>query len=343
MRDLLKDLNDRQREAVEYIDGPSLVIAGAGSGKTRVLTYKIAYLLQQGMMPWNILALTFTNKAAREMKERIAGLVGKDLAGGIWMGTFHSVFSRILRMEADKIGFSPRFTIYDQTDSVNLVKTIIREMGLDDKVYKPSAVAAHISQAKNRLIGPEAYLADAKTQQYDAMAKIPRTGDIYLRYVARLRQADAMDFDDLLFHTFRLLTDCPDVRDRYADRFDFVLVDEYQDTNYAQHCIVWELTRKKQKVCVVGDDAQSIYSFRGANIDNILTFRRKYDGARIFKLEQNYRSTKNIVAAANSLISHNERQIPKDVFSLCRIQRHRGSRNRGEQDCGIASAGEVGL
>ena len=314
-RDLLKDLNDRQREAVEYIDGPSLVIAGAGSGKTRVLTYKIAYLLQQGMMPWNILALTFTNKAAREMKERIAGLVGKELAGGIWMGTFHSVFSRILRMEAEKIGFSSRFTIYDQADSVNLVKTIIREMGLDDKVYKPSTVAAHISQAKNRLIGPEAYLADAKTQQYDAMAKIPRTGDIYLRYVARLRQADAMDFDDLLFYTFRLLTDCPDVRDRYADRFDFVLVDEYQDTNYAQHCIVWELTRKKQKVCVVGDDAQSIYSFRGANIDNILTFRRKYDGAQIFKLEQNYRSTKNIVAAANSLISHNERQIPKDVFS----------------------------
>ena len=314
-RDLLKDLNDRQREAVEYIDGPSLVIAGAGSGKTRVLTYKIAYLLQQGMMPWNILALTFTNKAAREMKERIAGLVGKELAGGIWMGTFHSVFSRILRMEADKIGFSSRFTIYDQADSVNLVKTIIREMGLDDKVYKPSTVAAHISQAKNRLIGAEAYLADAKTQQYDAMAKIPRTGDIYLRYVARLRQADAMDFDDLLFYTFRLLTDCPDVRDRYADRFDFVLVDEYQDTNYAQHCIVWELTRKKQKVCVVGDDAQSIYSFRGANIDNILTFRRKYDGAQIFKLEQNYRSTKNIVAAANSLISHNERQIPKDVFS----------------------------
>lgn len=314
-RDLLKDLNDRQREAVEYNDGPSLVIAGAGSGKTRVLTYKIAYLLQQGMMPWNILALTFTNKAAREMKERIAGLVGKELAGGIWMGTFHSVFSRILRMEADKIGFSSRFTIYDQSDSVNLLKTIIREMGLDDKVYKPSAVAAHISQAKNRLIGAEAYLADAKTQQYDAMAKIPRTGDIYLRYVARLRQSDAMDFDDLLFYTFCLLKDFPDVCGRYADKFDFVLVDEYQDTNYAQHCIVWELTRKRQKVCVVGDDAQSIYSFRGANIDNILTFRRQYDGARIFKLEQNYRSTKNIVAAANSLISHNERQIPKEVFS----------------------------
>ena len=314
-RDLLKDLNDRQREAVEYNDGPSLVIAGAGSGKTRVLTYKIAYLLQQGMMPWNILALTFTNKAAREMKERIAGLVGKELAGGIWMGTFHSVFSRILRMEADKIGFSSRFTIYDQSDSVNLLKTIIREMGLDDKVYKPSTVAAHISQAKNRLIGAEAYLADAKTQQYDAMAKIPRTGDIYLRYVARLRQSDAMDFDDLLFYTFCLLKDFPDVCGRYADKFDFVLVDEYQDTNYAQHCIVWELTRKRQKVCVVGDDAQSIYSFRGANIDNILTFRRQYDGARIFKLEQNYRSTKNIVAAANSLISHNERQIPKEVFS----------------------------
>lgn len=310
-----KELNEVQLQAVQYTDGPSLVIAGAGSGKTRVLTYKIAYLLEQGLRPWNILALTFTNKAAREMKERIARLVGTELSAGLWMGTFHSVFSRILRTEADKVGFSPRFTIYDQSDSRNLVKTIIREMGLDDKTYKPAMVADHISRAKNRLLLPDAYGADPQVRAADEAARIPMTGEIFRRYMSRCRQADAMDFDDLLLYTYLLLKEHPDVCARYADKFDFVLVDEYQDTNYAQHRIVWELTRVKQKVCVVGDDAQSIYSFRGANIDNILNFNEMYSGAKTFKLEQNYRSTQNIVAAANSLILHNDRQIRKEVFS----------------------------
>ena len=311
----MDDLNENQRKAVEYVDGPSLVIAGAGSGKTRVLTYKVAYLLDRGVKPWNILALTFTNKAAREMKERIAGLVGEERAAGLWMGTFHSVFSRILRMEPEQTGFSPRFTIYDQADSRNLVKAIVREMGLDEKLYKPATVAAHISAAKNRLVLPDAYLADRQTQMADVAAKIPMTGEVYRRYMLRLKQSDAMDFDDLLLHTYLLLRDNPEVCDRYAEKFDFVLVDEYQDTNYAQHCIVWELTRRRQRVCVVGDDAQSIYSFRGANIDNILNFSQKYSGAKVFKLEQNYRSTRYIVDAANSLISHNGRQIRKEVFS----------------------------
>ena len=319
IKDFLKrieeELNEEQRRAVCYDKGPSLVIAGAGSGKTRVLTYKIAYLLERGWKPWNILALTFTNKAAREMKERIARLVGHELASGLWMGTFHSVFSRILRKEADKIGFSSHFTIYDQADSRNLIKTVIREMGLDDKTYKPANIAAHISNAKNRLILPEAYLSDNAVRMADQAAKIPMTGEIYLRYMSRLQQADVMDFDDLLLYTYILLKEHPEVCERYADKFDFVLVDEYQDTNYAQHCIIWELTHKKQQVCVVGDDAQSIYSFRGANIDNILNFTQKYNNAKLFKLEQNYRSTKTIVSAANSLISHNDRQIPKDVFS----------------------------
>ena len=310
-----KELNEEQRRAVCYDKGPSLVIAGAGSGKTRVLTYKIAYLLEQGIEPWRILALTFTNKAAREMKERVAQLVGAGQAAGLWMGTFHSVFSRILRTEADKIGFSPRFTIYDQTDSRNMVKTIIREMGLDDKVYKPATVAARISNAKNHLLLPDTYLRDGELLVADRAAKMPMTGEIYRRYMARLRQADVMDFDDLLLYTYILLKEHPEVCGYYADKFDFVLVDEYQDTNYAQHCIVWELTKEKQRVCVVGDDAQSIYSFRGANIDNILDFSKAYQGAQLFKLEQNYRSTKTIVAAANSLIRHNDRQIPKDVFS----------------------------
>ena len=318
IKDFLKrieeELNEEQRRAVCYDKGPSLVIAGAGSGKTRVLTYKIAYLLERGWKPWNILALTFTNKAAREMKERIARLVGHELAAGLWMGTFHSVFSRILRKEADKIGFSSHFTIYDQADSRNLIKTVIREMGLDDKTYKPASIAAHISNAKNRLILPEAYLSDNAVRMADQAAKIPMTGEIYLR-MSRLQQADVMDFDDLLLYTYILLKEHPEVCERYADKFDFVLVDEYQDTNYAQHCIIWELTHKKQQVCVVGDDAQSIYSFRGANIDNILNFTQKYNNAKLFKLEQNYRSTKTIVSAANSLISHNDRQIPKDVFS----------------------------
>ena len=311
----LNDLNDSQREAVLYNDGPSLVIAGAGSGKTRVLTYKIAYLLEQGVAPWNILALTFTNKAAREMKERIATLVGKERADCLWMGTFHSVFLRILSREAEHIGFGPRFTIYDQADSRNLVKTLIREKGLDDKVYKPATVAGHISNAKNRLVLPQAYMADASVLQADRSAKMPQAGQIYGEYMARCRQGNVMDFDDLLLYTYLLLKEHPDVCRRYAGQFQYVLVDEYQDTNYAQHRIVWELTKERQQVCVVGDDAQSIYSFRGANIDNILNFSRQYPNARIFKLEQNYRSTQTIVSAANSLIRHNGQQIPKEVFS----------------------------
>ena len=311
MQNLLSQLNDSQRQAVEYCDGASLVIAGAGSGKTRVLTYKIAYLLQtQGLMPWNILALTFTNKAAREMKERIARLVGEEQARYLQMGTFHSVFSRILRAEAEHIGFMSNFTIYDQTDARSLVKSIVKEMGLDDKVYKPSSVSDQISMAKNHLIGPDAFV---KSSAYDS--KRPKVADVYLRYSERCRQANAMDFDDLLVHTYLLFQQHEDIRRKYVDRFRYVLVDEYQDTNFAQQKIVLQLTRDHQRVCVVGDDAQSIYSFRGANIDNILDFRKFYNDARLFKLEQNYRSTQLIVQAANSLIRKNERQIPKDVFS----------------------------
>lgn len=309
------ELNDEQREAVQYVDGPSLVIAGAGAGKTRVLTYKIAYLLSRGMAPWNILALTFTNKAAREMQERVARKVGKDLASRLWMGTFHSVFARILRMEAGYIGFTPHYTIYDQTDARSLVKGIIKEMGLDDKQYKPATVAAQISNAKNRLVSPGQYLSNAALQRADTSARMPRLGEIYQRYTARCRNADAMDFDDLLFYTYKLFDEHDDVRRYYAERFHFVLVDEYQDTNFAQHSIVWQLTKEHQHLCVVGDDAQSIYSFRGANIDNILNFSNQYKGARIIKLERNYRSTQAIVNAANNIISHNERQIPKKVFS----------------------------
>ena len=308
--ELLKQLNDSQREAVLYMDGASLVIAGAGSGKTRVLTYKIAYLLQQGLKPWNILALTFTNKAAREMKERIGRLVGAEQARYLQMGTFHSVFSRILRSEADKLGYSSNFTIYDQTDARSLVKSIIKEMGLDDKVYKPSSVSDHISMAKNHLILPDQFV---NCSLYDQ--KRPKVHDVYLRYVERCRQANAMDFDDLLVQTFLLFERHEDVRRKYVERFHFVLVDEYQDTNLAQQRIVLQLTRERQRVCVVGDDAQSIYSFRGANIDNILNFRESYDDAKLFKLEQNYRSTQLIVQAANSLIRKNERQIPKEVYS----------------------------
>ena len=311
---LLSELNESQRQAVLFCDGPSLVIAGAGSGKTRVLTYKVAYLLEQGLMPWQILALTFTNKAAREMKERIGRLVGDERAHYLQMGTFHSVFSRILRAEAAQIGFQPNFTIYDQTDARSLVKTIIKEMGLDDKVYKPASVADRISMAKNHLVLPVHY-AGSEWARDDAASKRPAVKDIYLRYSERCRQANAMDFDDLLVQTFVLFDQHEDVRQRYAEKFAFVLVDEYQDTNYAQQQIVLQLTRERQRVCVVGDDAQSIYSFRGANIDNILNFRDAYDGARLFKLEQNYRSTQLIVQAANSLIRKNERQIPKDVYS----------------------------
>lgn len=312
---LLEHLNDSQRAAVEYCDGAALVIAGAGSGKTRVLTYKIAYLLQHGMMPWNILALTFTNKAAREMKERIGGLVGNDLARRLNMGTFHSVFSRILRAEAASIGYNQNFTIYDQNDSRSLIKSIMKEMNLDDKSYKAASVAERISMAKNRLLLPAAYASSALTVREDTERRMPMIKDIYIRYAERCRQANAMDFDDLLVNTYSLFDKHEDIRLKYAERFEYVLVDEYQDTNYAQQAIVMQLAKDRQKICVVGDDAQSIYSFRGANIDNILNFTDAFDNAKLFKLEQNYRSTQMIVQAANSLIKHNARQIPKDTFS----------------------------
>ena len=312
---LLEELNESQRAAVEYLDGPALVIAGAGSGKTRVLTYKIAYLLQQGLKPWNILALTFTNKAAREMKERIGRLVGNDTARYLNMGTFHSIFSHILRREAEKMGYNSNFTIYDEADSRSLLKTIIKEMKLDDKVYKPSTVHARISMAKNHLILPAEYARNGSLLQRDAEARMPALNQIYEAYCQRCRKANAMDFDDLLVCTFMLFSQNDDVRRQYAGRFQYVLVDEYQDTNSAQQRIVWQLTQEHQRVCVVGDDAQSIYGFRGANIDNILDFQQLYTGARLFKLEQNYRSTQRIVAAANSLINKNQRQIRKDVYS----------------------------
>ncbi len=311
----LDDLNPVQREAVLYCDGPSLVIAGAGSGKTRVLTYKIAYLLSQGMEPWSILALTFTNKAAEEMKARIAQQVDLFQAQRLWMGTFHSIFARILRMEHEAIGFSQDFTIYDTTDSKSLIRSIIREMQLDEKTYKPATVLSHISAAKNRLILPSQYQSNPQLYKADLASKIPATGEIYKRYWARCRQADAMDFDDILVYTYLLFAHKPEILSKYENRFDFVLVDEYQDTNYAQHAIVWQLTQHKKKVCVVGDDAQSIYSFRGANIDNILTFQQLYKDSKLFKLERNYRSTQNIVEAANSVIKHNRGQIYKEVYS----------------------------
>lgn len=313
--DLLNDLNESQRKAVEYIDGPSLVIAGAGSGKTRVLTYKIAYLLQQGVKPWSIMALTFTNKAAREMKERIGKLVGQELAQHLYMGTFHSIFSRILRAEAQHIGLTNNFTIYDESDSRSLIKTIVKEMGLDEKVYKPASVHSRISMAKNNLMSAENYARDKELYQADQRAKMPRVGDIFITYVQRCQQANAMDFDDLLTLTFKLFQEHEDIRKKYADRFDFLLVDEYQDTNHAQMRIVMQLCKEKERVCAVGDDSQSIYSFRGANIDNILSFQSRFKEARLFKLEQNYRSTQSIVEAANSLIKHNSNQIPKNVYS----------------------------
>ena len=308
---LLEQLNESQREAVVYCDSASLVIAGAGSGKTRVLTYKIAYLLQEkGLKPWNILALTFTNKAAREMKERIGRLVGEEQAHYLQMGTFHAVFARILRTEADKIGYNSNFTIYDQTDSRSLVKGICKEMGLDDKQYKPNSVADQISMAKNHLVLPQAFVNSSLFNP-----KLPKVAEVYQRYAERCRQANAMDFDDLLVQTYLLFEQHEDVRRKYVEKFQYVLVDEYQDTNHTQQKIVYQLTKERQRVCVVGDDAQSIYSFRGANIDNILNFQQAYDGARLFKLEQNYRSTQLIVEAANSLIRKNQRQIRKDVFS----------------------------
>ena len=315
MIDYEEELNAAQLSAVRYLDGPSLVIAGAGSGKTRVLTYKIAYLLENGYEPWSILALTFTNKAAGEMKERIAARVGETAASMLWMGTFHSVFSKILRSEAHHIGYNPQFTIYDQSDSRSLVKSIIKEMQLDDKTYKPNAVAERISAAKSRLISPFDYENDEGLRRDDRNAKIPSVYDIYKRYDERCRLANAMDFDDLLVNTYRLFKDFPDVLNKYVERFRYVLVDEYQDTNYVQGYIVWQLTQARKAICVVGDDAQSIYSFRGANIGNILGFTQRYEGAKIFKLEQNYRSTKMIVNAANTLIANNREQIKKSVFS----------------------------
>lgn len=315
MKDLLSQLNQEQRLAVTYNDGPQLVIAGAGSGKTRVLTYKIAYLVQQGMKPWSILALTFTNKAANEMKQRIAQLVGQEMARHIQMGTFHSIFSRILRIEADAVGYTSGFTIYDESDSRSLLKTIIKEMGLDDKVYRPAGVHAIISKAKNQLITPHDYSGRPEFLNRDRNSRMPELHSVYEAYVQRCRKANAMDFDDLLVLTYRLLKEHEDIRQKYCQRFQYVLVDEYQDTNYAQQCIVWLLTKEHRHICVVGDDAQSIYGFRGANIDNILDFQQIYEGSRLFKLQQNYRSTQRIVQAANSLIKHNQRQIPKDVFS----------------------------
>lgn len=315
MDNLLQELNESQRQAVEYNDGPSLVIAGAGSGKTRVLTYKIAYLLHLGLPPHNILSLTFTNKAAREMKARVGQLMGESVARRLWMGTFHSIFSRILRTEAEKIGFTSNFTIFDSADSRNLIKTIIKEYQLDDKVYKPARIQSMISNAKNALVSPVAYAQSKEMQEYDMKAKVPMVRDIYRSYNARLQASNTMDFDDLLYYTNRLFRDHPEVLKNYQDRFQFILVDEYQDTNFAQYLVVKQLADAHHRVCVVGDDAQSIYSFRGANIDNILNFKSNYPEARIFKLEQNYRSTQNIVNAANSLIKQNKGQIQKNVFS----------------------------
>ena len=315
MPDYIEELNEGQRNAVLYNDGPSLVIAGAGSGKTRVLTYKIAYLLENGYQPWNILALTFTNKAAREMKERIARQMGPERARHLWMGTFHSIFLRILHVEAGHIGFTSQFTIYDTADSKSLIRSIIKEMGLDEKVYKPGMVQARISNAKNHLVSPAGYANNKEAYEGDRAAKVPALRDIYQRYWERCRQADAMDFDDLLFYTFLQFRDHPEVLARYQDQFRYILVDEYQDTNFAQHSIVLQLAKNHQHVCVVGDDAQSIYSFRGADIDNILYFTKVYPDTKVFKLEQNYRSTQTIVRAANSLIEKNQWQIRKEVFS----------------------------
>ena len=315
MRDLLNELNDSQRAAVEYCDGAQLVIAGAGSGKTRVLTYKIAYLLQRGMKPWSVLALTFTNKAAREMKERIGGIVGTDVARQLNMGTFHSIFSRILRIESASIGYNANYTIYDETDSRTLIKNIIKGMGLDDKKYKPATVHNLISMAKNHLITADDYANDAAAIERDQEARMPAVASIYRSYEAHLRQSNAMDFDDLLLNTYVIFRDHDDIRQKYAQHYSYILVDEYQDTNIAQQAIISQLSTQYNRVCVVGDDYQSIYSFRGANIDNILDFQKKFPGAKLFKLERNYRSTQRIVEAANSLMKHNQRQIKKDVYS----------------------------
>ena len=315
MEQFLQQLNENQREAVLYNDGPSLVIAGAGSGKTRVLTYKIAYLMKNGIAPYSILALTFTNKAAREMKSRIAAIVDEKAAQRIWMGTFHSIFSRILRREAEKFGYRPDFTIYDAQDSRNLIKAIIKEKELEDKIYKPSFIQARISKAKNALITPDMYLKDIELMADDNFHGQDRTGEVYSTYWNRCRTSGVLDFDDLLLYTYLLFKDNPDIINRYRNRFRFILVDEYQDTNPVQHEIVRQLAEEHRRICVVGDDAQSIYSFRGATIGNILNFQKTYPESKLFKLEQNYRSTKTIVNAANSLIKANTEQIPKTIFS----------------------------
>lgn len=315
MEAIRKDLNEAQQEAVLSHKGPALVIAGAGSGKTRVLTYRIAYLLSMGIPPSRILALTFTNKAANEMKERIAGMVSYDLARSLWMGTFHSLFARILRREAEVLGFPSNFTIYDTIDSRSLVKTIVRELKLDEKIYKPAEVFGRISAAKNNLVTPDVYLDSGDYQGRDQFSKRPRLGEVYDRYVKRCKHFGAMDFDDLLLQTNLLFRDHPAILDKYREAFDYVLVDEYQDTNYSQYLIVKKLSEIHRNLCVVGDDAQSIYSFRGARIENILNFKNDYPDYRIFKLEQNYRSTRTIVNAANSIIKKNRGQISKEVFS----------------------------
>ena len=315
MSDYINELNDSQCQAVLYNDGPSLVIAGAGSGKTRVLTYKIAYLLENGYQPWEIMALTFTNKAAREMKERIALQVGAEKARRLWMGTFHSIFLRILHVEAQVLGFTSQFTIYDTADSKSLIRTLLKEMQLDEKVYKPGVVQARISNAKNHLVTPDDYARNKAAYEGDCALNMPALREVYRRYWERCRQADAMDFDDLLLYTYLLFRDHPEVLAHYQQQFRYLLVDEYQDTNFAQHSIALQLAGQHRHVCVVGDDAQSIYSFRGADIDNILYFTKVYPEARVFKLEQNYRSTQTIVSAANSLIAKNSRQIHKEVYS----------------------------
>lgn len=313
--DYLSQLNEPQRAAVEYLDGPALVIAGAGSGKTRVLTYKIVHLLNNGFEPYRILALTFTNKAAKEMRERISRLVDNRTASRLWMGTFHSIFARLLRRDAERIGFKPDFTIYDAADSKSLIKTIIKDMHLDDKVYKASTIQSAISTAKNALLSPEAYAANRELMEADKRSRRPLTAEIYRAYVGRCKVAGAMDFDDLLYNTNVLLRDNPDILNHYREFFQYILVDEYQDTNFAQHLIISQLGNRSNNICVVGDDAQSIYSFRGANIKNILNLKKAYPDLKTFKLEQNYRSTQNIINAANSLIEKNKYQIPKRVFS----------------------------
>ena len=342
MQQYISQLNEAQQQPVFQKDGPMIIIAGAGSGKTRVLTVRISYLMSLGVDAFNILALTFTNKAAREMKKRIADIVGTNEAKNLWMGTFHSVFARILRSEADKLGFPSNFTIYDTQDSVRLISAIIKEMQLDKDIYKPKQVLSRISSYKNSLITVKAYLNNPELQEQDAMSKKPRLGEIYANYVDRCFKAGAMDFDDLLLKTNELLNRFPDVLAKYQDRFRYILVDEYQDTNHSQYLIVRALSDRFQNICVVGDDAQSIYAFRGANINNILNFQKDYENVKTYRLEQNYRSTKNIVEAANSIIDKNKTKLDKIVWTAndygSKIKVHR-SITDGEE--GRFVAGEI--